>query len=549
MFYRILLLVTFISTTSYGNDFDIPNDLEPIDGASEILFSQEFDEKPKFMARVSETEFIITDIHDEIAKIYSYSTTDNKLELKSEFLVNTLEGLDDFQIHGDKLKLLFTNTAGGIGNNYQGEYWRETIIDLKTYQPINSKIIFTTIDLPTFNLDEYNKDLEYAQNYVDTNMFQLYVRGNQRIEIEPSEYLTFYDTYNNKDSTRKNYLSLIHEDFSRTFYARATNFESSESSPKSFLVELLDSTESYKLFGLHWTYLDENSNFYFLFSWYDKRVSKRFISFNRFTPQGELRYYYREVEPEIEYDDDYIIHDFETYAIEGNKVKAVGLARHAGSEALEVQPIAAIYIAEMNLNTLEFGLKTKTLTVNDGLILNQEKEKMKFNIINKVIETEDGYVILAEHNKAHRIANNHSPRGINVKVKYQHFYHSINLFALDKNLDFKWNRLIENRNLHTFRSVWGQSRLPVDRYAGHVTLQPELKDDDLSFVYSNDKDKKIKRAKYNIRNGELIEEVPLFNNDGIASYCPGYQFKIGNDEYVTMVIEDDYYLVRYKLLK
>ncbi|PKL77883.1 MAG: hypothetical protein CVV25_13310 [Ignavibacteriae bacterium HGW-Ignavibacteriae-4] len=549
MFYRILLLVTLISTALYGNEFDIPNDLEPIDGASEILFSQEFDDKPKFMARVSETEFIITDIHDEIAKIFSYSTTTNKLEFKSEFVINRKETLDDFQVHGDKLQLLFINYAGGIGNNNEGYYWRETIVDLNTYLPISSKIFFTTIDIREFDLDEYNEDLDYANNYVDSNMFLLYVRGDKKIEIEPGEYLSFYDTYNNKDSSRKNFLSLIHEDFSRTIYARATNFESRSSSPKSFLVELFDSSEVYKLFGLHWTYLDDNSNFYFLFSWYDKRVSKRFLSFNKFTPQGELRYYYREIEPEIEFDDDYKIHDFEIVSTKDSIFKLIGMARHAGDESMEVQPVAAIYMADINLNSLVFDFKSKILTVREGLIINKNKEELKFNIINKVIETEDGYVILAEHNKSHKIANNHSPRGINLKIKYEHFYHSINLIAFDKNLNLKWNNVIENRNLHSYRSVWGQSRTPVDRYAGQVSLQPTIGTDNISFIYSSNEDKKIKRVKYNTNTGEQLEEVPLFKNDGVASYCPGYQFHIGNNEYVTMVIEDDYYLVRYKLLK
>lgn len=549
MFYKIILLVLLISTSLFGNEVDIPNDLEPIDGASEILFSQEFDEKPKFMARVSDTEFIITDIHDEIAKIYSYSTTNNKLELKSEFVINIRESLDDFQVHGDKLKMLFVNYAGGIGNNNQGYYWRETIIDLNTYLPYSSKIIFTTIDLREFNLDDYNKDLDYAQNFVDSNMFLLYVRGNKKIEIEPGEYLAFYDTYNSKDSSRKNFLSLIHEDYSRTLYVRATNFESSTASPKSYLVELFDSTEALKLFALHWTYLDNNSNFYFLFSWYDKRVSKRYLSLNKFTPQGELKYYFREIEPEIDFDEDYIIHDFEPFSIIDNKIKAIGLARHAGSEALESQPLAAIYIAELDLNTLEFDIKSKILTVREGQVLNQDKDKLKFNIINKVIETDYGYAILAEHNKVHKIANNHSAGGINIKVKSQHFYHSINLIALDKELNIKWNKLIENRNLHSFRSVWGQSRTPVDRYAGQVTLRPIVGADNISFTYSTDEDGMIKRVKYSTNTGELMEEVPLFKNDGVASYCPGYQFSIGNNEYVTMVIEDDYYLVRYKLLK
>lgn len=549
MFYKIILLVTLISTSVFGNEIQIPDDFKPIESTSEILFSHEFDEKPKFMTKINENEFIIFDIHDEVAKLYSYKVNNNSLELKSEFIINAKESIDDFQIHGDKLKLLFVNYAGDIGNNNAGYYWRETIIDLNTYKPVSSKIIFTTIDKKEFELEDYNEDLDYAENSVDSNMFLLYVRGNKQIEIEPSEYSSFYDTYNSKDSSRKNFLSMIHERDSKILYLRATNFESSTSSPKSFLVELLDSTDINRSIGIHWTYLDENSNLYFLFSWHDKKQSKRFLSFNKFSPDGELRYYFREVETEIDSDDDYVIHDFETFKKDGNKIKAIGLARESGSEALGVQPIAAIYIAEFDLNTLVFDLKTKILTASDGYNINNKQENLKFNLINKVIETPDGYTILAEHNLQHIIVNTAAPRGVGLNIKYNHYYHTINLFALDKDLNFKWNRLIKDRELHNFRSIWGQSRTPIDRYANHVGLQPKLDGETISFVYSTDHDESINKIKYNITNGELIEETPIFKNDGIASFCTGYQFPLGNNEFVTMVIEDDIYLVRYKLLK
>ena len=545
----LLLLLTTSTFTIFSQEIEIPDDFQPIEGTSEILYSYEFDDKPKFMDRISDSEFIIFDIHDEEAKIFLYNIGKNSVELKSEFIINELESLDDYRIDENKLILLFKNYAGRIGNKNEGSYWRETIVDLNTFQPITSEIIYTTIDINLFEIDEYNDDLSYANNDIDTSMFLLYTRGSERIEIEPREYTSFYDTYNQNDSSMKSYLSFVHEQFSRKLYARATFFDPDGNNTKSFLVEILDSTEQIRTTGVHWTYLDDNSNLYFLFSWHDKHLSKRFITFNRISPNGAYRYYYREIDTELEFDDDYVIHEFETFSKNGNIHKAMGVARLSGSEALQVQPVVGMYLAEFNLETLEFNLQRKEISKLEGNKLNNDEDYLKFNIINRVIETNDGYVVLAEHNKVHNIYHSAKPRGIGLNYKSNHHYHSINLFKLDKNLNFIWNKHIEDRNLHGFRGVWGQSRNSVNRYANHVTLRPTFEQNNFSFTYSSKKDTLIKRVTYNIEDGSLIEEIPLFKNDQISSYCPGYQFPVGKNEFITLLIEDDYYLVRYKLLK
>jgi len=146
----LLLLLTTSTFTIFSQEIEIPDDFQPIEGTSEILYSYEFDDKPKFMDRISDSEFIIFDIHDEEAKIFLYNIGKNSVELKSEFIINELESLDDYRIDENKLILLFKNYAGRIGNKNEGYYWRETIVDLNTFQPITSEIIYTTIDINLF---------------------------------------------------------------------------------------------------------------------------------------------------------------------------------------------------------------------------------------------------------------------------------------------------------------------------------------------------------------------------------------------------------------
>lgn len=516
----VVALFTFYIASA--GDMAIPDDFQPIEGSSEILYSYEFDEKPKFIARLNETDFIIMYIKDDEAKAYKYNAADNTVELKSEFPIRDGETLYDFQIRGNELHLLFRNYAGDIGNNNDGYYWRKTILDLTTYKPKSSRIIFTTIDFKKFELDEYNDDLEYADNFVDTTMFQLLVQGNQSIEIEPIEYVSFTDTYNMHDSSRFNYLSLINEDFSHILYARVTNFDGIGLSPKSYLVPLLDSLELKKNFGIQWTYLDDNSNLFFIVSWHDKRLKKRFISLNVVTAAGAFYHNIKELATEIDGDDDYVIHRFEPFSQDGNILKAMGISRFNGSESLEVQPISGIYIATINLKTLDFDLKSRTLTENEGNKINGRLGNLKFNIINKVIETENGYVVLAEHNKVHKIVNTVNPQSTMIHTSYNHFFHTINLFAMDKDLNIKWNRLIPNRDLHNFLSIWGQTLNPIDQVAYQTTLQPIVKDDFISFMYSTKQKEEVKRVKYNFKSGELVEETPFFKNDEIASFSPGY---------------------------
>ena len=107
MYFKLLILFVLFSFSTYGNDFDIPNDLEPIEGASEILFSYEFDDKPKFIQRINDKEFLIVIEDGEDYITYLYDSEKDTTVQKSEFEIDEDETLYEYHLMGDKLYLYF----------------------------------------------------------------------------------------------------------------------------------------------------------------------------------------------------------------------------------------------------------------------------------------------------------------------------------------------------------------------------------------------------------------------------------------------------------
>ena len=115
----------------------------------------------------------------------------------------------------------------------------------------------------------------------------------------------------------------------------------------------------------------------------------------------------------------------------------------------------------------------------------------------------------------------------------------------------KWNNFID-REANVSGGIHGN---PTNSYFNssdpvHINIIPELTDNEISFIYSTtEPEDEIRRIKYNLTTGEKIEEISLFENDGVPSYFPGFQFPIGNNEFVTLINQKDFYLVKYKLSK
>ena len=184
----VVLLILIFSHVVSADEVEIPDDLYPIEGASEIIYSYEFDDYPKFIERISEDEFIVVIFDSEDVITYVYNTKTNKTEKKSEFIINEDERLIEYKVNGNKLILRFTNSESGSFFGFggvDGFYWRETIVDLKTFKPESSRIFYTTIDEDDFEFEDYNEDLEYADKTLDKSLF---IKGLEEKEIEPEDF-------------------------------------------------------------------------------------------------------------------------------------------------------------------------------------------------------------------------------------------------------------------------------------------------------------------------------------------------------------------------
>lgn len=538
----LIILIIFITRNVHSEEYEIPDDLKPIESTSEILYTYEFDDKPKIILRINENEFLVLITDDEDYITYVYNSKTNITEKKSEFVINDDEALQNVYLFEGKVYLYFVNTVykSILSPAPDGKYFRETVINLDTYLPESSRIYYTTIFEEEFQIEDYGEDLEYATKEVDKKIF---LDGLEEKEIESIDYRSYYITYNSNDSARKNIFHEIYERDEYKYYARVTNYYTYGGSPETNLVLLKDSTEDLSVLSIYYTYLDDKSNFYFLMSWVDLELNIRYISFNRITPDGKYTETIKEVP--MEYDEEkYYLKAFNEINIHGNNLKLFGISRYSGEYGTNgLEPISGLYVVDLNIETMQFELKSKMLTEEEGETLNNNEDEFKFNRINRIYEVDGGYVVLAENCK--KIVTRHSDGG----RSYEYYFNDINLFSLDKDLNFRWNNFLD-RDIISDDRIFGNSISSTSQFPTQIALKPTLVGDELIYIYSTtEPEEEIKRATYNIKTGDLVKETPLFENDGVPSYSPGYQFPIGNDEFVTLIFEDDYFIVKYKLLK
>lgn len=545
---RLILTLLLVSSLCLkAEKVEIPDDLVPIKGSAEILYSFELDDKPKFIQRINDTQFLIAIIDDEDFAIYLYDTSKDTTVKKSEFIINDDETLYEYHLVGDKLYLYFVNVEGGgdilsFSLSNDGSYWRETVVDLKTFKPESSRIFYTSIFEEDFEMEDYSEDLEYATQTVDKKIF---LPGQEEKKIEPEDYYDWLVTYNDKDSSKMNISHLIYEDDEYKSYSRNTNYYKYGDSPDTKLVLLKDSVEDLKDIEVIYSYLDSQSNLFYIMCWVDDDKEKRYISFNKITPAGEHSETIKEVPLEID-SDEYSFYTFYPITKSDEAIELFGISRFEGDEETELEPISGIYVASLDLKTMAFDLKSKTLTEDEGDKLNKGEDEMKFNRIDAVYKQDGGYVVLAENNKLHKFV---VQTQYGTSITYLHYFNDINLFSVDKDLNFRWNNFID-REFYTKGTIYGNSLNSTDISPVQVNLKPERKGDEVTYIYStSEPEDEIRRVTYNIKTGEKVSEVSLFENDGVPSYSPGYQFPIGNNEYVTLLMEDDYFVVRYKLLK
>lgn len=545
----VLQFLLLLSIPLISDEIEIPDDFIPIEGNSEIIFSYEFDDEPRIIERISQTEFLIMMFDDEDAVFYIYNSENNSVEKKSEFLINPDEYLYGYNIKDNKLYLYFTN-SGHFSfvyfRTFDGFCWRETAIDLKTFLPLNSEIVYITADEEGFDIEEINEDLDYASSIIDKS---LYTNIGKEFELEASDFRKMNITFNNKDSARKNFIHLARDRDNNTLYARVSNFETFQSSPKISFIKLLNSIESIYDVDVNYTYLDDNSNLYFVLSWIDEELDKMFISLNKITSEGKLTQKIKEMPFEID-GEEYRFKRFEPIYENENEIKLFGVSRYEGDEDSGLEPVSGLYTITLNTQTMKFELVSRTLTEEEGKKINTENVEInnsydtefKFNIISKIIEYDNGYVLLTENSTLYK-------SGTTDRVTYSNYLDDINLFSLNRDLSFRWNKYIDR----DFRYIWYIPGVPLNSSywsPKKIILTADIENEFISFNYTTtEPEYDIRSVTYNLKLGELVSEISYFENGGYPSYFPCYQYGIEDKEFVTLLSLDDYFLVRYKLLK
>lgn len=133
---------------------------------------------------------------------------------------------------------------------------------------------------------------------------------------------------------------------------------------------------------------------------------------------------------------------------------------------------------------------------------------------------------------------------------YNNYFRNINLFFLDKEMNLQWSTEIEDRDMMKGMSIITFPNMMSNKLEDEQYLQPTITDKNITFIYTTtEPEDEIKKVRISLTDGRILEQFSLFENNGYASYYPGNQIDLGQNTYATILGLDDYYFVKYKLLK
>lgn len=536
MIQRLCFLFLLFATTLYSQEIEIPDDLFPIEGASKILYSYEFDDAPYFLERLNQDIFLIMTLDGNDIELHNYSLSKDTTELKLEFEYDDDETIENYLIKENKL-LLFTNysTKKAVFGT-TGFFDRLITINLDSYQVEDCRVVFTNYNKDYMEDYEPEDDLEFCSDSVSDYAFTI---DFDKQEVLPNDYRGLVVTFND-DSTVKNYFGVTYNNETRETYLFSGNLNLKNMKTTSSLNKLNDGkTWIY----MNYIYLDDESNVYFIGNQSDKEKKTRNIVAGKITPGGVITNKILNIP--FSTDEGFnTLGSFELFKNEKGKLSLFGYSKHYEDEDFYEKSNSAIILIELELNSLEIKYKQKKITIDEGIALNGDNEKLRFNTINKVIETNDGYTLLTETNET----------TWNMSDGHYFFYaysENINLISLDKELKIKWNKHIyRDFNDRSYKTGPKKSKFFDQNNSISTYLKPEVYGDIISFTYSTTVPKKeIVRVSFDVNTGEKIYQQSIFENDGTMSYFPLNHFRVGDDEYVGVLSEDNNYIVRYKLFK
>ena len=543
---RLILIIFLLPLFLISEEIEIPDELTPYKNNSEILFSYEFDEKPEFIEQISDKEYLILVIDDDEAYLYTYNSVSNKVEIKLEFIVVEDETLDEYKIIDNRLELFFRSYYYQY-ENPQGDYsiyLRQTILDIESFSIVDSKIIYTTEIKEDFDNEKINEDLEYSNESFNEGML-IEEEYLEELEIELEDNSRLYKVYNENDSTKFVIFNQIFDDDLEKDYLRYTFFDPNIKSPKNKIILLKDSTNELYYKNIVYTYLDDNSNLFFLYHWLDYENEKRFLSLCKLSPKDEIITSHFELDYQL-FDEEYWVNKFYETSKENDIIHTLGFAssRENGS-------IVSLYKAEIDLKKVVFNLKQKKISEEEGEKINSGKEIFSIGRIFDIIEKNNEFIVFGERSKLNL---KKTKRDFSTSYLYTYIFQNINIFKVDENLNIIWNNYIE-RDIDYFGNFLGNKISAEDLSPIQLLPKGQLKDNIYTFTYTtSEPDDYVMRVSYDIKTGKKTSETILFENDGMPSFMPGSQIELGNNEYVTILnfndfYSENYYLIRYKLNK
>ncbi len=542
MIQRLCFLFLLFATTLYSQEIEIPDDLFPIEGASKILYSYEFDDAPYFLERLNQDTFLIMTLDGNDIELHNYSLSKDTTELKLEFEYDDDESIENYLIRGNEL-LLFTTYATKesiIGKGATGFLDKLITIDLDSYEIKDCKYVFSSYNSEDFEYTNWDNDCEFCSDTVNEDLFTI---NYEKLEIIPNEYKELRITFN-KDSTVKNYLGITYSEGERERYIYSWNLNLKTFESTTSLIKFEDEGA---WLHVNYVYLDDENNVFFLGEQYENKKNSRVIVASKITPEGVITTNYKDIS-HIK-NRNWITHGtFEQFKNEDSKLSLFGYTKHGDNNKWYEDPNASIILLELNLKTLDIDYKEKTISIVEGKKLNNSDYDLRFNCINKVIETKDGYTLLTE---------TYDTKGSTKSYNYESntlfsaVLEDINLISLDKELNIRWNKHI-NRDFRDIRLNMGPKKgIYNDRFnTSSLYLKPDVYENEITFTYTTTlPEDEIIRVSFDVNTGEKIYQQSIFENDGTMSYFPWNHYEIRDEEYVGILNKAGYYIVRYKLFK
>ena len=510
-----LFLVLLITIKVKSDEFVVvPNYFKPIEGNAEIDFVYEFDSSPIEIIHKEGNEYIIITKDDEDYGIYLYNDVSRKFVKKMEF---ELEG---FYLSKSSIKnsvLTFYTSHKCVekysNSDYSGYYIRKNSIDLNSFKDLEFLVEYSSLHESYFK----RKPNRFFDGFDTTKVvFEALPPDNKFNQFEDIEYEWLsLKTIQNK----KVYSCIVYNSENYHLYLHRAIYKDGkfESMLSYIMIDSIDVSSKYIPSGIRdiTLYQDTDSNLntrvWYRYYDYEKKIPRFKLAY--INEKGDVKVINQDTKNKILTDRSRNIHGF--YFTDNNQ-----LYSHIINDDEELD---ALLYTEKN----EF--KQRKLTTEEKKLFIQDDDFG--SNINHIQDYKDNYIVFSE-------------QAYNNFTFHEYTFGYILVYSIKKDMsEINWVKFIPDRYLENINTVLRDISI-------NYLIEPEYSGNELKFIYSQGGIKpRITKMTLNIDNGEIIEEVDLFENDYTISYLPPFQYHIKDNVYFGLLsIEDDYF-VRYRILK